>query len=183
MREDGERVRMSKRAGSIVSLQDIIDTVGSDVARFFYLNRKADAHLEFNIDLALQRTEENPVYYLQYAYVRTNAIIQRAIEHAPFADIQACDTMYLTDAERLLIKKLASLETLLVDISKNYQVHLLTYYLIELAHLFHGYYHNNKVLEPESINQSRGRLMLVILVKDMFERCFKLIGISLPEKM
>ncbi len=183
MKEDGERVRMSKRAGSIVSLQDIIETVGADVARFFYLNRKADAHLEFNIELAMQKTEENPVYYLQYAYVRTNAILKRSFEHPDLRDINQEDCAYLTEMEKLLIKKLASLETLLVDISHNYQVHLLTYYLLELAHLFHNYYHHNKVIEPTSIEQSRGRLLLVLLVKDMFERCFKLIGISLPEKM
>jgi arginyl-tRNA synthetase len=183
MKEDGERVRMSKRAGSIVSLQDIIETVGADVARFFYLNRKADAHLEFNIELALQKTEENPVYYLQYAYVRTNAILKRSFEHPEFRDINQEDGLYLTQNETLLIKKLAHLETLLIDISKNYQVHLLTYYLLELAHLFHNYYHHNKVIEPTSIEQSRGRLFLVLLVKDMFERCFKIIGISLPEKM
>ena len=183
MKEDGLRVRMSKRAGSIISLQDIIDTVGADVARFFYLNRKADAHLEFNIDLALEKTEENPVYYLQYAYVRTNAILKRSAEHPELTDINQDDNLYLTEAETLLIKKLAHLETLLVDIAHNYQVHLLTYYLLELAHLFHNYYHHNKVIEPTSIEQSRGRLFLVLLVKDMFERCFKIIGISAPESM
>lgn len=183
MKEDNERVRMSKRAGTIISLQDIIDTVGTDVARFFYLNRKADAHLEFNIDLALETTQENPVYYLQYAYVRTHAILKKAAEHTEFNNINYQDTQHLTKEEALIIKKLANLEDLLIDISKNYQVHLLTYYLLELAHLFHNYYHHNKVIEPISIDQSRGRLLLVTLVKEMFERCFNIIGISLPEKM
>lgn len=183
MKEDGERVRMSKRAGSIVSLQDIIDTVGSDVARFFYLQRKADAHLEFNMDLALSTTDENPVYYLQYAYVRTKAILKKSYDYPELTDINTDDALYTTEQERLLLKKLASLDPLLADIANNYQVHLLTYYLLELAHLFHAYYHHNKVLEPESVAQSRGRLFIVLLVKDMFERCFKLIGISCPESM
>lgn len=183
IKEDGEKVRMSKRAGTIVSLQDIIDTVGIDIARFFYLQRKADAHLEFNLDLALTTTDENPVYYLQYAYVRTKAILKKSAEFPELTDINEDDALHLTEQEQLLIKKLLSLEPLLFDITKNYQVHLLTYYLLELAHLFHNYYHHNKVIEPASLGQSRGRLFLVLLVKDMFERCFKIIGISAPESM
>ncbi len=183
MKEDNQRIRMSKRAGAIISLQDIIDTVGTDVARFFYLNRKADAHLEFNLDLALEKTQENPVYYLQYAYVRTHAILKKAAEYNEFRTINQTDSEHLTKEETLIIKKLASLESLLIDISKNYQVHLLTYYLLELSHLFHNYYHHNKVIEPLSLDQSRGRLLLTTLVKEMFERCFNIIGISLPEKM
>jgi arginyl-tRNA synthetase len=84
--EDGQAVRMSKRAGAIVSLQDIINTVGKDVARFFYLHRKADAQLEFDLGLALKKTEENPVYYVQYAYVRTGSILEKAakeVEDSP----------------------------------------------------------------------------------------------------
>lgn len=183
IQEEGLRVRMSKRAGTMIGLQDIIDTVGKDVARFFYLNRKADAHLEFDINLALEKNDQNPVYYLQYAYVRTRAILQRAQEHPDFANIQPTDCAHLTDAEKLLIKKLAALQPLLHDIAHNYQVHLLTYYLLELAHLFHNYYHHNKVLEPASIEQSRGRLLLVTLVKQTFEHCFELIGITAPESM
>jgi arginyl-tRNA synthetase len=81
IKEGGQQVRMSKRAGTIVNLGDIIETVGKDVARFFYLNRKADAHLDFDIELALKQTEENPVFYIQYAYVRTNSILEKASLH------------------------------------------------------------------------------------------------------
>lgn len=183
MKKGGEFVRMSKRAGAIVNLQDIIDEVGPDVARFFYLNRKADAHLEFDIDLALKKTDENPVYYLQYAYVRTRAIIEKAKEISELDDITKLDAEYLTENENLLIKKMAALQELLEDISENYQVHLLTYYLLELAHLFHNYYHHNRVIEPKDINQSRARLFLTMLVKDTFERCLTLMGLSKPERM
>ncbi len=183
LKEDGQQLRMSKRAGRIIGLGDIIEEVGPDVARFFYLNRKADAHLEFDVALALKQTDENPVYYLQYAYVRTNAILERTKDHTELLDINPEDAEHLGQAEQLLLKKIAFLKDLLVDISENYQVHLLTYYLLELAHLFHNYYHHNRVIEPESVGQSRARLLLIILVKDTFERCLKLMGITRPEKM
>jgi len=183
MKKAGESVRMSKRAGAIVNLQDIIDEVGPDVARFFYLNRKADAHLDFDLDLALKKTDENPVYYLQYAYVRTRAIIEKAADISGLDDITKIDAQYLSETENLLIKKMAALQELLEDISHNYQVHLLTYYLLELAHLFHNYYHHNRVIEPKNIHQSRARLFLTMLVKDTFERCLTLMGISKPQRM
>ncbi|NCX96961.1 MAG: arginine--tRNA ligase, partial [Chitinophagia bacterium] len=183
MKKDGEAVRMSKRAGAIVNLQDVIQEVGPDVARFFYLNRKADAHLEFDLELALKQTDENPVYYLQYAYVRTLAILKKAEENPELADISKTDAQHLTETEQLLIKKIAALQELLEDITRNYQVHLLTYYMLELAHLFHNYYHHNRVIEPKDITQSRSRLFLVMLVKDTFERCLRLIGISRPQQM
>ena len=78
MKASGQLVQMSKRAGTMVTLRDVIDEVGKDVARFFYLNRKADAQLEFDLDLALKKTEENPVFYVQYAYVRTGSILEKA---------------------------------------------------------------------------------------------------------
>ena len=183
LKEDGQQLRMSKRAGRIIGLKDVIDEVGTDVARFFYLNRKADAHLEFDIDLALKKTDENPVYYLQYAFVRTQAILERTKEHPELLDINQEDVAGLSSEEFLLLKKIASLRELLIDISGNYQVHLLTYYLLDLANIFHNYYHHNRVLEPESVAQSRGRLLLILLVRDTFDRCLKLIGISRPEKM
>lgn len=183
LKEDGQQLRMSKRAGRIIGLKDVIDEVGTDVARFFYLNRKADAHLEFDIELALKKTDENPVYYLQYAFVRTQAILERTKEHPELLEINPEDVAGLSSEEALLLKKIASLRELLIDISENYQVHLLTYYLLDLAHIFHNYYHHNRVLEPESVAQSRARLLLIMLVRDTFDRCLKLIGISRPEKM
>ncbi len=183
LKEGDQQLRMSKRAGRIIGLKDVIDEVGTDVARFFYLNRKADAHLEFDINLALKQGDENPVYYLQYAFVRTQAILERTKEHPELLDINPEDIEGLGEPERLLLKKIASLKELLIDISHNYQVHLLTYYLLDLANIFHNYYHHNRVLEPESVAQSRARLLLIILVRDTFERCLKLIGVSRPERM
>lgn len=183
LKEDGEQVRMSKRAGRIVGLRDITKEVGKDVARFFYLNRKADAHLEFDITLALKKTEENPVYYLQYAYVRTKAVLEKAAALEDLQGISALDCKFMSSSEHLLIKKIASLKPLLEDISTNYQVHLLTYYLLELAQLFHAYYHNNRIIDTTNIEQSRARLAMTALVKQTLRTGLQLIGVSQPEVM
>lgn len=183
MKKGGQAMRMSKRAGAIVSLHEVTEEVGADVARFFYLNRKADAHLEFDLELALKEGDENPVYYLQYAYVRTLAILRKAEEFTDLADITKDDAHALDASEAMLIKKMASLYELLEAITYNYQVHLLTYYLLELAHLFHAYYAHNRIVDPENSTQSRARLLMTILVKDTFERCLKLMGVSQPKSM
>lgn len=183
MKAGGEQVRMSKRAAHIVTLKDVIETVGKDVARFFYLNRKADAQLEFDLDLALKKTEENPVYYAQYAYVRTKSIIEKAQEVPDFADIIETDVSYIGTHESLIIKKIISLKSLLKTISLNHQTHLLTYYILELAHLFHKYYSHNRVIDVEHIAQSRSRLLLVTLVRNTFATVLDLLEISKPDRM
>lgn len=181
--EDGALVRMSKRAGAIVSLQDIIDTVGKDVARFFYLNRKADAQLEFDLGLALKKTEENPVYYVQYAYVRTGSILEKAAKEAHLGDINAGDAQHLGPQEAFLLKKIVFLEQLLLDITTNHQTHLLTYYVVELAQLFHRYYSHVRVLDPENREKSRGRLLMIGLLRNTIALVLDLLGVSHPEKM
>ncbi len=186
IKESGTALRMSKRAGRIVTLNDVIDEVGVDVARFFYLNKKADAHLEFDIDLALKQTDENPVYYIQYAYVRIKSILEKA-QHEEFvqqlSNITPADSKYITDAEKTLIKKIATLKDLLASISHNYQTHLLAYYVIELAQAFHSYYNAHKVIDKNNLEQSRGRLFVISLVQQTLKTCFDLLGISSPEKM
>lgn len=183
LKEDGKDIRMSKRAGRMVTLQDIIDTVGKDVARFFYLNRKADAQLDFNLDLALKKTDENPVYYIQYAYVRVKSILKKANEHPELEDITKKDAEGLTEHERLLLKKIVALKGLLLTISKGYQTHLLTYYALELAQLFHSYYSKNKVLDLKNVKTSRARLLVLQQLAMTLGLVLDLLGISKPEKM
>lgn len=183
LKEKGEQIRMSKRAGRMVTLQDIIDTVGKDVARFFYLNRKADAQLDFDIDLALKKTEENPVYYLQYAFVRLNSILKNAATHKELENITASDAQYLTQEEYLILKKIVALKDLLQNITRTYQTHQLTYYALELAQLFHSYYSKNKVIDLEQLARSRARLLLVQQLQMTLGLILKLLGISQPQTM
>jgi arginyl-tRNA synthetase len=183
MKASGELVRMSKRAGNIVTLEGVIETVGVDVARFFYLHRKADAQLEFDIDLALKKSDENPVYYVQYAYVRTNSILTKAAEEQLFASINEHDLANLTEHEALLLKKIISLKQLLQTISTTYQTHALTYYVIELAQTFHTYYSKNRVIDKDNVATSRARLLMISILKNSFELSLGLLGISRPQTM
>jgi arginyl-tRNA synthetase len=182
IKESGQAVRMSKRAGNIITLDDVIAEVGSDVARFFYLNRKADAQLEFDIDLAAEKTENNPVYYIQYAFVRTKSILEKALE-AGFAQPGIQDATPLGADEALIIKKIASLKTILQDIANQYQTHILAYYTLELAQLFSRYYGKNRIIDLENKAQTEARLMLVVLVRNTLELCLELMGLSKPERM
>lgn len=183
MKQSGELVRMSKRAGNIVTLQDVIDTVGKDVARFFFLHRKADAQLDFDLDLALKNTDENPVHYVQYAYVRTKSILEKAAGLAGFADLDTQDLHTLGRSEAMLLKKMASLRNVLETICKTHQTHILTYYVVELAQVFHGYYAQHRVIDEDHKDLSRGRLVLISLLKQTFEIALTLLGVSCPEKM
>ncbi|MGB8468385.1 MAG: arginine--tRNA ligase [Candidatus Babeliales bacterium] len=183
LKEDGELLRMSKRAGTMVGLQEIIDTVGTDVARFFYLNRKADAHLDFDIALALKKTDENPVYYIQYAYVRTLSILAKAQEHAPLQMINETDAAHMQESERVLLKKISALKELLSVISNNYQTHLLSYYVLELAQQFHAYYARHTIIDINNEKISRARLLMTTLVKDTIALSLDLLGLSKPTKM
>lgn len=183
IKAEGQQVRMSKRKGTMVTLKEVIEAVGTDVTRFFYLHRKADAQLEFDLDLALKKTDENPVYYAQYAYVRTKSILAKAHELDQLTDINENDFQNLNTDDRLLLKKIIELKTILKSIEISYSTHTLTYYLLELATAFHRYYSHHKVIDPSAPVQSRCRLGLIILLKDTFETVLNLLGISLPEKM
>jgi arginyl-tRNA synthetase len=183
MKEDGQVVQMSKRAGTMVTLADVIQTVGKDVARFFYIHRKVDAQLEFDLELALKKNEENPVYYIQYAYVRTRSILEKAAQQLDA--VPACDTdaFHIGATEVPLLKKMISLRELLITISHNQQPHLLSYYAIELADCFHKYYAAHRVIDPQAPNVTKGRLLLITLLKHNFELVLTLLGLSRPEKM
>ncbi len=183
IKEGGEQVRMSKRKGKIVTLQDIIDTVGKDVARFFYLHRKADAQLEFDIALALKHTDENPVYYIQYAYVRSGSILDNGAKEPSLQNITAHDVMHLTAADDFLIKKIITLKDVLLTINSSHQTHLLAYYTHELAQAFNRYYNKNRVIDITNISLSRARLGLVTIIRTTLGLCLDLMGLSKPDRM
>jgi arginyl-tRNA synthetase len=184
IQKGGERVRMSKRAGNSITLDDIIDTIGKDAARFFYLNRKADADLDLDIDLAMQKNDDNPLFYVQYANVRIKSVLDRAAQEK----ITGITSQDILNAESLenekdLIKKIYQLQELLEQIAHNNQTHLLAYYTIELAHSLHSYYSKNRVVNPADISNTRMKLAVLEACKIAFETTFKLLGISCPERM
>ena len=183
MKASGQLVRMSKRAGNIVTLEGVIETVGKDVARFFYLNRKADAQLEFDLDLALKKTDENPVYYIQYAYVRTGSILSKAALESLLSSPNSTDAGLIGIEEALLLKKIAALSSVLEALGTHYQTHTLTYYTLELAQTFHSYYAKNKVIDLNDIPKSRARLLMITIIRNTLSTTLDLLGISKPEKM
>lgn len=188
IKQSGEQVKMSKRAGVFEGLRDVIEKVGTDVARFFYLNRKADAHLEFDLDVALKKTEENPVYYIQYAYVRTNSLLAKVSpsvktqEHENLKNLEVKPTD-LNDDDITVLKKICALHSLLRTIAKSYQTHLLSYYTFELAKLFHAYYGRNKIIIPEDVETTQTRLFTTKLIQKTLALCLDLLGLQKPERM
>ncbi len=181
----GEEVKISKRAGSYVTLRDLIDEVGRDATRFFFLMRKPDAQLVFDIDLAKQQTNENPVYYVQYAHARICSIFDNADEKgfkAPNKPAHA-DLICLSTPEDLqMIKLLAALPDTVNDCAVHFEPHRLTYYLSELASCFHSFYNKNRVIS-EDRSLTEARLYLLKRTAQTLKNALSILGISAPERM
>lgn len=180
--KDGQPLRMSKRTGNMVTLEEVIQEVGKDVARFFFLYRKADAELQFDIDLALKQSNENPMFYIQYAYVRTLSVQKRAVVE----NIELLDKYPLqeiTDQEKLLIKKICHLKYLLPQIANNHQIHLLAYYTYELSHLMHAYYNQHRILDNQNLALTYHRMHILQLVQTNIKTALFIMGITPMEKM
>ena len=181
----GEEVKISKRAGSYVTLRDLIDEVGRDATRFFFIMRKPDSQLVFDIDLAKEQSPDNPVYYVQYAHARICSIFENAREKGFTAPEQprASDIAVLETPEELqLIKLLAALPDTVDDSAQNFEPHRLTYYLTELAGCFHSFYNKNRVIS-EDAPLTRARLYLLKRTAQTLKNALTILGISAPERM
>jgi arginyl-tRNA synthetase len=180
----GQEVKISKRAGSYVTLRDLIDEVGRDATRFFFLMRRADAQLVFDIDLAKEQSNENPVYYVQYAHARICSITRNAAEQGlALPALGQVDSDRLSLAEELaLARLLARFPETVAGATEQFEPHRITGYLQELATLFHSYYNRNRILS-EDLETSRARLSLVNGVRQVLENALLLLGVSAPDKM
>ncbi len=188
-------VKMSKRAGTFTELAEVIQTVGVDVARFFFLNRKSDAPLDFDLATALKKTDENPVYYIQYAYVRINSLFTKAtdqgfdnwIEQLRNGSMseQELDTVMaqVSSEEHILLKKIVALRDVLTSIVATHQTHLLSYYALDLAQKLHAYYTKNKIIDTDKPELTRSRLCMVFMVHRTLDTVLDLLGLTRPEKM
>ena len=183
---EGERVKMSKRLGKIITMDDLISEVGKDVARFFFIDRRTNAHLNFDMDLATKESEENPVYYIQYAHARMNSIIKKARKDFDIRIGKPSRTAlsYLTnDVEITIMKKLIDFPKLLVDVADTREPHRLANYVYELASLVHKYYGKHKVIDLDDLDTTKGRLFLITAVKSVIANALNLLGVSAPDKM
>jgi arginyl-tRNA synthetase len=180
--KDGKEMKMSKRAGTYVSVDDLIDEVGRDATRFFFLMHSADTHMNFDLDLAKERSEKNPVYYVQYAHARIASILRKAKE-----SINAKSTANLGllthPKERMLILELLKFPDLIDEISKNYAVHHLPQYAIGLADKFHSFYSECRVIDESNLELTAARLELAKAAQIILAEALRLMGISAPNRM
>lgn len=177
----GEIVRMSKRSGQYITLAELVDEVGKDAARYFFVMRSPDSHLDFDLDLAKEESSENPVYYVQYAHARINSILKAYPETMP--QTAAVDfTLLKEPAETDLIRKIADLPEEIVGAAVNQEPHRMTRYAHELAALFHSFYNSCRVLTDDKALRE-ARLLLVDAARITLRNVLGLLGVSAPERM
>ena len=180
---EGEKISMSTRSGEFITLREVLDEVGSDAARFFFLSKRCDSHLDFDLDLAKRQSRDNPVYYVQYVHARVCSIFRIAEERGIDADMTDPDLSVLSlPEEQRLIKHLADFPDMLAEAAAVLEPHRVTFYLTDLAELFHAYYHDNKVL-TEDVGIKKARLYLVEAVRQVIANGLDILGVSAPERM
>lgn len=181
---------MSKRAGQYVTLRELVEEVGVDAVRFVFLTKNHDSSLDFDIDLVKRQDSDNPVYYVQYAHARICSVFRKAAAMGVSSGERGDSLLgkLLLEEELALIRTLAQFPSLLEDICKNLEPHRLTYYLTELASLFHKYFNlgtrmqENRIVS-EDREMSQARLFLVEGIRTVLQNGLELLGISSPERM
>lgn len=173
---NGKELRMSKRKGTFVTLEELVEEIGIDVTRWFFLMYDANTHMDFDLNLARERSDNNPVFYVQYAYARISSLLAKTGTHAP-APIQLSSA-----AEEQLAKLLFQLPEVVADVAITHHVHKLPQYALELARAFHKFYNSNRVIEEDgSVNVSR--YQIVKATQTVLANTLRLMGITAPEKM
>ncbi len=177
---NGEKVAMGKRSGEFVTLRELREEVGNDAARFFYVLRKSDQHLDFDLDLAKSESSDNPVYYVQYAHARVCSVFAQ-IEGWDFPKNLSLEPLK-SDRELLLAQRLAEFPELILTAARERAPHSLAFYLRELAAEFHSYYNAERILVDDETLRS-ARLALSAAVRQTLANGLSLLGVSAPEKM
>ncbi len=180
----GEKVSMSTRAGEFVTLRELRQEVGTDAARFFYVQRKSEQHMDFDLDLAKSESAENPVYYVQYAHARICSVFRQAAEkHIDISDLDGADLSLLGEAHEIaLVNTLSRFPEVVENAAANHEPHQVAYYLRSLANDFHTYYnaHNFLGVEPRL---RRARVALIDATRQVLANGLALIGVHAPDKM
>jgi arginyl-tRNA synthetase len=183
----GEPVKMSKRSGEFITLREVIDEVGADITKFIFLTKKADSHLDFDLDIAKEQSSDNPVFYVQYAFARISSLFRQAAEKningVTGEEIRDADLSVLNEDEAIsVIKKILQYPVIFEGAVQAYEPHRITYYLQELAGVFHAYYHKQRVVSDDT-PVTLARLSLCKCVKIVLEEGLKILGVSAPERM
>ena len=179
----GKKVQMSTRSGSFVTLEELRNEVGNDAARFFYILRKSEQHMDFDLDLAKSKTNENPVFYIQYAHARICSVFRQAEEKGLQFEIKKADlTQLVEDSEKALIKELNRYKDVIESSALQYEPHQLAYYLRELANNFHSYYNACPFL-LDDVALSQARLSLIFATKLVIVNGLTILGVNAPDSM
>jgi arginyl-tRNA synthetase len=182
--QNGEKVKMSKRTGKAVTMVDLMDEVGVDAIRYFFSMRSMDSHLDFDMDLAVSKSNENPVFYVQYAHARICSIFRQAEEQGvKVTPWQEADLSRLnTEQEFDLLRKIGELPETIAEAARIYAPHTIIRYVYELASLFHSYYKAERVI-TEDAEQSQARLQLLAALRITLANTLALVGVSAPDRM
>ena len=179
----GSKVQMSTRSGSFVTLEDLRTEVGNDAARFFYILRKSEQHMDFDLDLAKSKTNENPVYYIQYAHARICSVFKQASEKDLELDNSKANLSLLTEEiEKNILKELSRYKSVLESSAIQYEPHQLAYYLRDLSTHFHSYYNACKFIVDDK-NLTQARLSLIHATRQILINGLSILGVGAPESM
>jgi arginyl-tRNA synthetase len=178
----GQEVKISKRAGSYVTLRDLIDWTSRDAVRFFLLSRKADSEFTFDVDLALKRNDENPVFYVQYAHARICSVIRNFVDQGGRLDSPADLSLLAAPTEAALMLRLAEFPAMLANAATSLAPHDLTFYLRDVAGTFHSYYAAERVLGDDAA-LTRARIALLVATRQVIRNALAVLGVSAPERM
>jgi arginyl-tRNA synthetase len=181
LRSGGEIVKISKRSGDIVTLRELVEEVGADACRFFFLSRTADSQMDFDMELAKKQSADNPVYYVQYAHARIASILRLAEEK----NIDSADgnvSLLTSEPELTLVRKMLLLPEIIEMVARTLEPHHLTYYAQDLATVFHSFYKQCRVVSDDE-TLTKARLKLVNAARIVLGRTLNLMGMTAPDKM
>ena len=179
---NGEKISMSTRSGEFITMYELLNEVTADAARFFYINRKADQHLEFDLELAKEQSKDNPLYYIQYAHARICSVFDK-VNYSYEEDNKGLNLSLLSTEKEIEIQKhLANFPSVVEKSAKSNDPHLICYYLKDLASLFHSYYNSEKFI-IEDVNLMNSRMFLLKGIKQVIFNGLEILGVNSPEEM
>mgnify|MGYP003492908150 FL=1 len=180
--KNGEKFKMSKRTGNAVTMRELVEEVGLDAVRYFFVKTAGDSHMDFDLDLAVSQSNENPVYYAQYAHARISSILRAAGEQGFEASLENLDLL-VAEKEEDVLKKVGAFPQIVADAAKHRTPHRIANYIQELAATFHSFYNAEKVINADNKELTEARLALITSVKTTLANALRLIGVNAPEQM
>lgn len=184
--KNGQEVKMSKRSGEFITLRELVEEVGKDPVIYFFASKDSDTHLNFDIDIALEKSSENPVYYVQYAHARICSVFREAVSRFDFnpdGEFEADLTLLDQEMEKSLMKYISTIPDLIYEAATKNQPHKITGIAYELASRLHRYYNTHKFLDADNVELMKARLYLLKAVREALRLLFRLIGITPVERM